>query len=294
MHAVTENKLHKTGFSSLVDIVEARAGFLAHVQPIQRIEQIPIEKSVGRILSMQITAPASVPSFDRSAMDGYAILADDSFGATVQKPRVLGFEGSIAIGEASELELYTGDAIKVATGAAIPPGANCVIKIEDTELDDEGNNVKLYRQIAPGTNIIRTGEDYEVGQVVLDPGRQLAPQDIGVLATIGYTSVQVFESPAISIFATGGELVDPDDFTPDDDGKIDLQTIGKFKMIDSNRFAIQALVEYAGGHVVKTHLLPDDKDAIRDAIEDALASSDMTITTGGTSVGEREDRKSVV
>ena len=291
---VTTNKLNKTGFPSLVDMDEARDGFLARVEPLEHGEQVPIGKSVGRILSMQITATSPVPAFDRSAMDGYAVLADDSFGASVQKPRLLRLEGSIAIGEASTLELHSGEAIKVATGSAIPPGANCVIKIEDTELDEESSQVRVYRQLAPSTNIIRAGEDYEEGQVVLEPGHELGPQDVGMLATIGYAMVEVHELPSISVFATGNELVDLEDFTPREDGTIDLRSIGEYKMIDSNRFAIQALVEQGGGQVAKAGHLPDDKNAIRDAINDALESSDMVITTGGTSVGERDFIPSVV
>ena len=294
MHAVVDNKLHKTGFPNLVDIIEARDGFLAHVESINRVEQVPVGKSVGRILAMQIMAPSPVPSFDRSAMDGYAIVAEDSSGASVQDPRILGLEGAIAIGEATTLELNSGDAIKVATGSAIPPGANVVIKIEDTELDDDGSHVKVYRQLEPGVNIIRAGEDYQEGQMILDAGHQLIPQDIGVLATIGFANVRVLELPTISVFATGNELVDLDDFTPGEDGTIDLHSIGEYKMIDSNRFAIQALVEHGGGHVVNASHLPDDKDTIRNAINDALSSSDMVITTGGTSVGERDYIPSVI
>nr|MDO8113103.1 molybdopterin molybdotransferase MoeA [Candidatus Sigynarchaeota archaeon] len=288
------NTLKKTGFSSLVSMETARDGFLARVVPTGRVEKVPLPAALGRVLLSPINARVPVPSFDKSAMDGYAIIAKDSFGANVQKPRALDLIGSLAIGESSDMHMTAGQAMKIATGALIPAGADAVIKIEDTELDASGTEVKLYKQLAPGANIIRIGEDYKQGQHVLAAGHRLSPQDIGVLATLGYIRVDVHGRPLISVFATGNELVDLDPGRADPEGIVDPRQAGPCKMIDSNRYAIQAFIEQSGGTVINASILPDDENKIHESIAGALGSSDMVITTGGTSVGERDFIPSVI
>ncbi len=287
-------KLKKTGFASLASLSDARAGFLARVRPAGTIEVVPIDDALGRVLAEDIITRWSVPSFDKSAMDGYAIKAPDTFGATVQKPRVLRLEGSVSIGDEPSTAVSSGIAVKIATGAMIPPGADAVIKIEDTELASDGITVQLYRQIAPGGNIIQSGEDYKDGQHALPRGRRIRPQDIGVLATLGVTRLRVFARPAVAVFATGNELVELDNLRQNDAGLVDPRTAGKCKLIDSNRHAIAAFASLAGGVITRVGMLPDDERVISGAITDALTSCDIVITTGGTSVGERDFIPSVV
>ncbi len=288
------NKLKRTGFPSLAALADARAGFLARVQPAAKVEHVPIDDSLGRSLAQDIAARWPVPSFDKSAMDGYALKASDSFGASVQKPREVHLAGSVAIGEKPSAAVAAGAAVKISTGAMMPPGADAVIKIEDTEIGADGATVRLYRQIAPGGNVIQSGEDYKDGQIVLCAGRRIRPQDIGVFSTFGYPRVPVRARPSVVIFATGNELVELDGLQRDAAGLVDPRHAGPGKLIDSNRHAIAAFVGLAGGVVAHTALLPDDEDAISGAIANALASCDMVITTGGTSVGERDFIPSVL
>jgi molybdopterin molybdotransferase len=281
-------KLKKTGFASLASMADARAGFLASVQPVRTSEVVPIDASIDRVLARGIAARWPVPPFDKSAMDGYAIKAADSFGASVQKPCGLRLDGFVAIGDEPSAVVSRGTAAKISTGAMIPPGADAVIKVEDTELASDGTTLQLYRQIAPGGNIIQSGEDYKDGQPVLPAGRRIRPQDIGVLATLGFTRLQVVARPAVAVFATGNELVELDGLRHDAAGLVDPHEVGLCKVIDSNRHAITAFVNLAGGVVTRAAMLPDDEGAISDAIASAGASCDMVITTGGTSVGERD------
>ncbi|MBN2149971.1 MAG: molybdopterin molybdotransferase MoeA [Candidatus Lokiarchaeota archaeon] len=281
-------RLKRTGFPSLVPMAEARDGFLARVQPTTRVEQLPIEESLGRVLARDAVARWPVPSFDKAAMDGYALQASDSFGASVPNPRELLLAGSVAMGEEPAVVVAAGNVVKVSTGSMMPPGADAVIKIEDTELGPDGVIVRLYRQIAPGTNVIQSGEDYANGQVVLDAGRRLRPQDIGALSTLGHPRALLHARPAVAVFATGNELVELDGLQRDADGLVDPRHAGPGKIVDSNRYAIAAFVGIAGGIVVRSALLPDDEGKISVAITDALASCDMVVTTGGTSVGERD------
>jgi molybdopterin molybdotransferase len=272
-------EFRRLGFTSLVSLDEAKAGFFGRVQAIDRVESVPIRSALGRILADTITASFEVPSADKSAMDGYAIMADDSFGATVQKPQILDLAGSIAIGEPAPGHGGQGTAEKIATGATIPAGATAVIKIEDTEIDEATGAVSLYRSVVPGTNIIRRGEDYHAGQEVLVAGRLLQPADLGVIATIGIGTVPVRCQPRVAIIATGNELVDLGtgvDFLPEG------------KVVDSNLYAIEALATMAGAQVVSTSLLPDEEAKISNALDQLLQAADTVITTGGTSVGERD------
>jgi len=291
---VDPTNLKKTGFASLSTMADAMAGFLARVQPAGATEEVHIDASLGRVLAEAICARWPVPSYDKSAMDGYAIQATDSFGASVQKPCVLRLGGGIVIGDEPAMAVSRGVAIKIATGAMIPPGADAVIKIEDTELDTDGTTIRLYKQVAPGGNIIRSGEDYKEGHLVLPAGRKIRPQDVGVLATLGMTRIKVITRPVVAVFATGNELVELDGLHHDTAGLVDPRTAGRCKMVDSNRHAIGAFVSIAGGVVTRAQILVDDERAISDAIISALTACDMVITTGGTSVGERDFIPSVI
>jgi molybdopterin molybdotransferase len=291
---VDTTNLKKTGFASLASMADAKAGFLARVKPIATTEIVRLDTSLGKVLAQEVKAWLPVPSFDKSAMDGYAIKAVASFGASVQKPRDLRLTGNVAIGDEPKIHVTDGIAVKISTGSMIPPGADAVIKIEDTELMGNGEKIQIYRQIAPGGNIIQSGEDYKAGQQVLAAGRKITPQDIGVLATLGFARFKVFAHPTVAIFATGNELVELDEIREGASGIVDPRTTGSCKLIDSNRHSISAFVSLAGGVVTKAGMLPDDEKMISDAIASAIASCDAVITTGGTSVGERDFIPSVI
>ncbi|MEX2726387.1 MAG: molybdopterin molybdotransferase MoeA [Candidatus Sigynarchaeum springense] len=281
-------KLKKTGFPSLASMTDAMAGFLARVRSTGATEVISLDDSLGRVLAEPVFARWSVPFFSKSAMDGYAIQAMDSFGASVQNPCVLRLVGSVVIGEEPDASVSSGTALKISTGAMIPRGADAVVKIEDTEPDVDGTTIRLYKQVAPGGNIIQSGEDYKEGQLVFPAGRKIRPQDIGVLATLGMARIRVITRPAVAVFITGNELVEINGLNNDAGNLVDPRTAGRCKMIDSNRHAIGAFVAIAGGIVVRAKMLADDERTISDAITSALKSCDMVITTGGTSVGDRD------
>lgn len=280
--------LRKTGFKELIDFTKARDDYLFNCKPLDDNELVSLLQARNRVLSETLTARIPIPNFSKSAMDGYAVKAADTFRASVENPRELSLVDSISIGEYKELSLEKGQAIKIATGAFFPDGADAVIKIEDTELDESKRVLNVYVPVVPGKNVIKKGEDYKLGQEVLKKGHAVTAQDLGALANLGYKRIKVMKKPRVTIFATGNELVDLNDIAGETGDKIKIEHLPPAKVINSNRYLIQPLIEQAGATVVHAGLLRDDETTIKDALETALDQSDMVITTGGTSVGEKD------
>ncbi len=281
--------LRTLGFSSLVPMNEAIDGFLARISPVQDVEMLSLADTCacGRVLARDIKAPRPVPPHDRSAMDGYAIHAVDSFGASVHQPKHVRLVGTVTIDQLSGDVVEPGHAVKVATGSPLPAGVDAVIKIEDTETGT-GDGILIYAPVTPGQNVIKKGEDYGSNQDILARGHLIAPQDLGVLATVGIKHVPVFRKVRASIIATGNELVDLDALHALPDGTIDLDSLHPASVVNSNAFTIAALVRIAGGEVPSIITIPDDEMKIKTALDQQLERSDIIITTGGTSVGEKD------
>jgi molybdenum cofactor synthesis domain-containing protein len=266
-------RLQKIGFSKLSPLKEVLKNLLTRIQ-LNPIEEININKALNRILATDIISELDIPPFNRSAMDGYAIKAEDSFNASPKNPKKIKYVGAIEIGETSTFKLNKNEGIKVSTGAPIPEGADAVIKIEDTEIENE--IIKLYISLPPGKNVSKKGEDIMKGTRVLNKGTELKAEHVALLTSLGYNKVKVRIKPKISVFSSGDELLEPG--TQLQPGKI----------YNSNTPMISALIRIYGGTVIRGETIKDDKIIIKNKLIEAAKDSQIIIFTGGTSVGTKD------
>ena len=266
-------KLRKIGFSKLTPLEDALEKLFSkiHVNPIEEIE---IKDALNRILAEDIISEMDIPPFDRSAMDGYAFKAEDSFSASPKNPKKIKLVGTIEIGESLKLKINKGEGIKISTGAPIPKGSDAVIKIEDTEI--ENDLISLYTSLVPSKNISKKGEDIKKGTLVLNSGIDLKAEHIALLTSLGFQKVKVRIKPILSIFSSGDELVEPG------------EPLRPGKIYNSNTSMITALTNLYGGVVIKGETVEDDKEAIKKKLFEAAGDSQIIIFTGGTSVGTKD------
>jgi molybdenum cofactor synthesis domain-containing protein len=260
-------------FGSLISYQKAKEVVDSHIQPITRTELVPIDDAVNRVLAEDLVAKMNVPPFNRASMDGYAVKAKDTFGAGQFKPKLLKIVGEIHAGEKSTNKIKTGECLQISTGAMMPDGADAVMMVEDTER--EGNEVKIFKSVTPGSNIGKMGEDIKEGTVVLKVNVLLDAGKVGVLASQGLSRVKVYQKPKIAIIPTGEEVVQA--------GKKLLPG----QLYDINSHTIAALVSASGGTPVKIGIAGDKVEELRAAVEEAL-KSDIVVLSGGSSVGERD------
>lgn len=266
-------KLRKIGFSKLTPLDDAMEKLFSKIH-LNPIEEINIKEALNRTIAENIISGIDIPPFDRSAMDGYAIKAEDSFRASPKNPKKIKLTGTIEIGEALNLRINKGETIRISTGAPMPEGSDAVVKIEDTEI--ENNIVSLYTSLVPGKNISKRGEDLEKSTLALSKGTELKAEHIALLTSLGSNKVKVRTKPKISIFSSGDELIEPG--IPLESGKI----------YNSNTPMISALVNLYGGIVIRSESVKDDKNAIKNRLHEAAEDSQMIIFTGGTSVGTKD------
>ncbi|UCC20917.1 MAG: molybdopterin molybdotransferase MoeA [Promethearchaeota archaeon] len=266
-------KLRKIGFSKLTRLDNALEKLFSKIQ-VSLVEEINIKDALNRVLADDIISEMDIPPFDRSAMDGYAIKAEDSFGSSPKNPQKVKLIGTIEIGESSKLEINKGEAIRVSTGAPVPKSSDAVIKIEDTEI--ENNLINLYTSLVPGKNVSRKGEDIQKGTLVLSKGTDLKAEHIAILTSLGFNNAKVRIKPKISIFSSGDELIEPGDI------------LKPGKIYNSNTPMISALVNLYGGLVLRGESIKDNKDAIKKRLLETEKDSDVIIFTGGTSVGTKD------
>lgn len=257
-------------------IEDVRSQILATVRRAG-VEGVTLEQSVGRVLAAPVVAPHDVPSFPNSAMDGFAVRGSD-----VESPgAVLEIVGDVAAGRPAVVEVEDGQAVKIMTGAPMPPGADTVVRVEDTV--EEGNEVRVATAVALGTSVRPPGGDVEEGTTVFEAGVRLTEAHIGTLATIGVVSPTVRRRPRVGVMSTGDELVPAatEDLAP-----------GLIR--DSNRPMILGLVSDSGAEPVDFGRIPDDADSLRSALGEAAASTDAIVTSGGVSMGEYDVTKLVL
>jgi putative molybdopterin biosynthesis protein len=264
-------------FLEVVSAEEATARFQRHLElsPCGG-EAVCLAASLGRVLSNDIAAPIDVPPFDRSVVDGFAIRADDSAGATGNTPRRLALNREvIACGHAPQLEIAPGTATAVATGGVIPRGADAVVMIEHTELLDDSQSpaIEVRKAVAPGQFISYAGSDIARGETLLRKGTVIGSREIGILAACGIAQVDVIRRPRVAVLSTGDELVPAGE---------PLRPAGIY---DSNGAIIAAAVTEAGGDAVAYGAFPDDETVLETAMRKALAENDLLVLSGGTSKG---------
>ncbi len=253
----------------------ALALFNQHFHPTPCAERIPTEDALDRVLAEPLISPQDLPNFRRSTVDGYAVYAEDTYGATAGLPAFLTVIGEAPMGQATDLELGVGEAALVHTGGMVPAGANAVVMVENTQQVDE-TSIEVMKPVADGENVIQIGEDIRTGDQVLAPGHHLRPQDMGGLVALGVTQVSVAVPPRVAILSTGDEVKPPD------------QPIGPGQVRDINSYTLSALVTRAGGVPIRYGIVPDDRSALEAAAAKAHAEADMLVLSAGSSVSYRD------
>ena len=238
-------------------------------------EIVPTYQAPGRVTAEAVHAPEHLPAFPRSTMDGYAVRARDTFGASESLPAYLEVVGEVRMGQAPDITLGTGQATVVYTGGMLAHSADAVVMVENTQTID-ATSIEVLRPVAPGENVIQVGEDVQIGEVIVPAGCLLRPQDIGGLLALGITQVQVRCQPRVAIVSTGDEIVAPD------------TTPAPGQIRDINTYTIAALVEQAGGVPVPMGVVKDDYEAQRQAAVEGLAQADMLVFSAGSSVSSRD------
>jgi molybdopterin molybdotransferase len=251
------------------------------IDHIKETEIRPIQEALHYILAQPIKSVENVPGFDRSTVDGYAVNARDTFGASETMPGFLTVIGEVKMGEKAETPVKRGEAIYVPTGGMIPPGADAVIMIEHCEAIDELLNT--YRQIAPGENIIRTGEDIKIGELLLEEGVKLRPQELGALAALGITEIEVYRKLTVGYLSSGDEIV------PFQTKELE---IGQIR--DVNYLTISALANEWDINVIYGGIVTDDYQIFAKKAKELYEQVDCLILSGGSSVGAKDYTTEVI
>jgi len=242
---------------------------------------VPLHEALDRVIAESPVAPEALPAFPRSAMDGYAVRAADTFGASESLPAYLTVIGESPMGKAPAFEIGKGQAAIIHTGGMLPKGADGVVMIERTQKARE-NEIEVLRAIAVGENVIQIGEDVKAGEALLSAGHRLRPQDLGGLAAAGITQVRVARRPRVAILATGDEVV-----------RADIEP-APGQVRDVNTHSIAGLVQRAGGIPIPCGIVPDDFDALYHAARAALDGSNALVLSAGSSVSTRDMTSQVI
>jgi molybdenum cofactor synthesis domain-containing protein len=261
-------------FKSTISLDEARRHLSAGVVPIDRTERVALLQSEGRVAAMDVMSAIDVPPFSRSAMDGYAVLADDTRGASKSSPARLRIADRVYTGQVSATRVSAGTCAEIATGAPIPEGADAVVMVEETSRGD-GETVDVFAAAAAGQNVGRRGADMKAGDLVVRRGDHLNASRIGALAAIGCGELTVYARPRVAVLSTGNEVVEPG------------RALGPGEIYDINRFTLAAVIGGHGGIPEPQPPVPDTLEALDRAI-DACAGADIVIFSGGSSVGDRD------
>ncbi|HAT4242421.1 molybdopterin molybdotransferase MoeA [Clostridium perfringens] len=237
-------------------------------------EVVSIKDSLKRVLYGDVKSKINNPPFNKSVFDGYAFKSEDSKGTSKENPIELKIVDEIFAGDFSEIEIKSGEAVRIMTGAPIPVGADCVLKQEETER--HGDLVKIFKEMKSNENISFMGEDIKIGETLIKKGKRLDYADLGIMASSGISEVIVYKKPRVSIISTGDEVCDIN------------STLKPGKIYDSNLYSLSARMEELGYHVLSMEHVGDNILKIGEAIEKAFEKSDIVFTTGGASVGEKD------
>jgi molybdopterin molybdotransferase len=256
-----------------IPLDEARQLLAAAAVPLDRTERIAITDANGRVIAARVISSEDVPPFDRAAMDGYAVIAEDTFGATAGEPAALRLIDRVFTGQITSTTVTRGTCIEVATGAPLPDGADAVVMAEETDRD--GDAVRIMTPVYPKQHIGRRGADISAGQTIFAPGVVLTPSRIGALAAIGLRDIEVYAKPRVAIASTGNEVVEPG------------QLLEPGHIYDINRFTLRTIAEAHGGETTVYPPVPDDLESLARTIA-STADCDILVFSGGSSVGERD------
>jgi molybdopterin molybdotransferase len=258
---MNDDDRHRSGFTEFTRTAAAREQLLDAVTPVGRTERVPLRAADERVVATTVDAKRAVPHYERAAMDGFAVRAAETFDASDRTPATFRVADSVG----------PGTAVRVHTGSELPEGADAVVKVEDTELSD--GEVAVFDAVPERNNVAPVGEDVAADQRLFEAGHRLRPGDVGLLKAVGFETVEVYERPHVSVVPTGEELVQADP----DPGEI----------IETNGMTVAQYVERWGGEPTYRDVVTDDADSLRAAIT-GDRDHDIVVTTGGSSVGERD------
>jgi molybdopterin molybdotransferase len=260
----------------MIHVAEARARILADVATVAPEETLPVARGLGRVLARDVRAPFDVPPADNSAVDGYAVRAADLAPGGLARLRVI---ADLPAGAVFEGRVGPRETLRIMTGAAMPAGADTVVP---QELSERAGEWVELRAVEPGANVRARGEDVRTGDVVLRAGAVLRPQDLGIVASLGFAELAVHRRPKVALLSTGDEVVEPG--RPRTSGQI----------YDANRFSLGGMVEGAGAELSDLGIVPDVRETLRDRLLEAARSADAVLTSGGVSVGDYDLVKAVL
>lgn len=256
------------------ELEECLEAMLSEIQPVERTEYVAITEAAGRVISEDIVADMMIPPYPKSAMDGYAVRAEDTLGADSDRPVSLRVVGELFAGDYDKLPCEKGCAVRVMTGSYVPEGYDAVVRQEDTDYGEA--QVQIYRGVKTGMNYCSVGEDIRKGDRILTKGTRLTALHIGLLASLGICRVAVYEEMRCSILSTGSELTAP--------GK----ELAPGKIYNSIAYMLQVSMQSQGICVSGVEICADEKGALKESLQKALAESNLVITTGGVSVGKKD------
>ena len=263
-------------FLELLPPAEALTLLASHLPaPAVLAEEVDTAVALGRVTAGPVRAPEALPAFPRATVDGYAVRARDTFGASDSLPAYLAVVGESPMGGAPDFDLGAAQAGLIHTGGMLPDGADGVVMLEYTQVASTGE-VEVLRPVAAGENVVQRGEDVQPGQIVLAGGAPLRPAEIGGLMALGLTHVMVARRPRVGILSSGDEVIDP------------ALTPRPGQVRDINSYSLAALVEAAGGEPLRYGILPDRREALENALRGALAECDLVVVTAGSSASTRD------
>jgi len=259
-------------FRKLLSIEEAKQILEESFSPKPvGVEQVPVSEAHDRVLAEDVVALIDVPPFHRATVDGYAVRAINTFGADEDRPVTLKLCGCVSVGEMPSIVVENGTAAEIVTGAPVPQGADAVVMLEYAVQKDD--KILIYRPVVMGENVMKAGSDIRKGETILKRGQTLSSREIGVLAALGWTRVDVYQQPRVAVISTGAEIAEP--------GK----PLPPGKIYDINAYTLSAAVSECGGKPVNFGIVPDNVDRLKAVLKEALNSADVVVTSGGVSVG---------
>ena len=268
--------MRKELFKNLLSLDEAKERIEEAFSPKPLgIEETSLLKAVGRVLAEDVASPINVPSFHRSTVDGYAVKAENTFGAEENNPAVLEQIGRVDVGEISSLAVKRDSTVEIVTGAPLPTNADAVVMVENTA--QQNGKILIYKPVAKGENVMAEGSDIRKDGTVLKRGINLSSRELGVLAALGFTHAKVFRQPKAAIISTGAEIVEPGKF------------LASGKIYDINSYTLTAAILESGGEPISFGIVQDDDvELLKETLKKAKDAADIVITSGGVSVGPKD------
>jgi molybdopterin molybdotransferase len=297
------NRPGQREFFTVRTVSDALTGF----RPARRtpVESIALDDALGRVPAEALNAPHALPGFARATVDGFAVRAADTYGASEGLPSYLDMAGEARMGEPPEVEVRPGTAVAIATGAPLPPGADAVVKVEHTQAATS-ELLEVLRPATPGEGMVRADEDAAPGAELVPAGRPLRAQDLGMLAAAGLTQIPVHARPRVTIVSTGDELVTADTAgergpaVTDDTASAGERGPGSAaglpvgRVRDATAPALAALIREAGGEPHFAGIVPDNREALAHILRAALPESDVVVVSAGSSVGARDETAAAI